>query len=299
MPPLSIASLLEQLAGFYARATDVEGFPPELVEMSNEVSLSITMLGENSNLWTLLANTWLMHVPSMMATVGPMPDATPISIDSFSAALGLAIVLSMAGIFIGTFYLELLVQFLPIGNGHKAHTWRDFAGNVFRHCVRILGFVLVAGIGMFLAYIPLSFGVGIVALVSPPVSSVLVILLGGVTLVAFFYLFFVVPAIVMDDLTIFGAIKQSFSLVRSNFVVTLGFVFLTSFITIGFSLILLPLAEAVPFGTTAAIVSNSFLGTGLAVALFVFYRTRILAHGGREYTSGWSVPVVGQCRKTP
>ena len=47
MPPLSIASLLDQLAGFYAQATDVEGFPPELVEMSGEVSLSITTLGEH------------------------------------------------------------------------------------------------------------------------------------------------------------------------------------------------------------------------------------------------------------
>jgi hypothetical protein len=276
MPPLSIASLLEQLSGFYARATDVEGFPPELVEMSSEVSLSITMLGENSNLWTLLANTWLMHVPSMMATMGPMPGAVPTNIDSLASAVGLTIVLSLAGIFIGTFYLELLVRFLPIGNGQKAQTWREFVSNVLRHSGRILGFVLVVGIGMLLAYIPLSFGVGIVALLSPPASSVLVILLGGATLVVFFYLFFVVPAIVMDDLTIFSAIKQSFSLVRSSFAVTLGFVFLTSFISIGFSLLLLPLAEMVPAGTIVAIVINSFLGTGLAVALFVFYRTRIL-----------------------
>jgi len=276
MQPLSVAPLLEQLAEFYATATAVEGFPPELVEMSSEVSASITMIGENSNLWTLLSNTWLMHVPSMMATLGPMSAVVPISIESLAYAGGLTIVLSLAGIFIGTFYLELLVRFLPIGNGPKAQTWREFIGNVLQHSGRILGFVLVVGFGLFLAYIPLSFAVGIVALLSPPASSVLVLLLGGVTLVVFFYLFFVVPAIIMDDLKIFSAIKQSFTLVRSSFAVTLGFAFLTGFISVGFSLLLLPIAEMVPAGTIAAIVINSFLGTGLAVALFVFYRTHIL-----------------------
>ena len=57
MPPLSIAPLLEQLAEFYQRATDVEGFPPDLAEMSGQVSEAIALLGDTSNLWTLLANT--------------------------------------------------------------------------------------------------------------------------------------------------------------------------------------------------------------------------------------------------
>ena len=276
MPPLSIAPLLNRLAVFYAQATDMEGFPAELAEMSSEVSVSITTLGEQSNLWTLLANTWLMHVPSMIAILGPMPDAVPIDIDSLVPVAGLVTLLSFAGIFIGTVYLELLVRYLPIGNGPKAQTWRAFADNVLHHWGRIVGFVLLVGFGLLLAYLPLSFAVGLVALISPPISSVLVILLGGVTFVIFFYLFFVVPAIIMDDLSILGAMKQSFQLVRANFAITFGFVFLTSFITIGFSLILMPLGEIVPAGTLAAIVINSFLGTGLAVALFVFYRTRIL-----------------------
>ena len=276
MPPLSIAPLLDQLAAFYGRATEVEGFPPELTEMSTQVSEALALLGETSNLWTLLANTWLMHMPSMMAAMGVLPEASSILVDHLLAASGLVIVLSLCGVFVGTLFLELVAHALPIGNGEKPQGLSHFASSLFRHFGRIVAFILFAGLGLLLAYVPISFAVGLVALLSPALSSILVLLLGVATMLLFFHLYFVVAAIILDDLPILAAVRQSFQLVRRGFLTTFGFVFLTGFITIGFTLILAPVAQNVPAGTAVAILINSFLGAGLAIALFIFYRTHLL-----------------------
>ncbi|MBV7339294.1 hypothetical protein KFU94_65970 [Chloroflexi bacterium TSY] len=73
-----------------------------------------------------------------------------------------------------------------------------------------------------------------------------------------------------------GSRQRSYALVRSSFWSTFGFFLLTTVIGGGFSLILRSVAISAPWGTVMAIVGNAYIGTGLAVALLVFYRTRVL-----------------------
>jgi hypothetical protein len=101
-------------------------------------------------------------------------------------------------------------------------------------------------------------------------------LLSGVFLVLLFYLYFVTAAVIMDNLPVHRAIAQSFVLVRSNFWATLGFVLLYNVITLGFAFIMASLAEVTPVGTIAAILIYAYIGSGLAMGLLVFYRSRIL-----------------------
>jgi hypothetical protein len=61
----------------------------------------------------------------------------------------------------------------------------------------------------------------------------------------------------------------------------LGFVLLYSFISLGFAYILASLAEITPVGTIVAILIYAYIGSGLAMALLVFYRTRILQQDER------------------
>ena len=49
-----------------------------------------------------------------------------------------------------------------------------------------------------------------------------------------------------------------------------------SFIGLGIALLLIPLSNTTPWGALAAIVINAYIGTGLAMALLVFYRSRVV-----------------------
>ena len=109
-------------------------------------------------------------------------------------------------------------------------------------------------------------------------------MLGGVTFAAYFFLYFVTVAIVLDDLSVMQAVRQSVQVVRFNFGATLLFVLLTNLISVGFSIILTNLGQMVPFGTLGAILLNAYIGTGLAMALLVFYRTRWLKLAGEQAT---------------
>jgi hypothetical protein len=87
---------------------------------------------------------------------------------------------------------------------------------------------------------------------------------------------------VLDDLPVHRAMLQSFRLVRNNFWATLGFVILTNVIAIGITMILNRLAEFEPVGVLVAVGVNAYIGSGLAMAFLVFYRTRILRAAGEE-----------------
>jgi hypothetical protein len=128
----------------------------------------------------------------------------------------------------------------------------------------------------------LSLGIGILTLLSPTIGAIAVPFFGGLVLLLFFYLYFVTAGLVLDDLPVHRAMMQSFRLVRNNFWATLGFVIVTNLITIGITLILNRLVEAQPVGLVLAVGINAYIGSGLAMALLVFYRTRILRAAGEQ-----------------
>jgi hypothetical protein len=129
---------------------------------------------------------------------------------------------------------------------------------------------------LFAAAVPVGIGTALLSFVSPALSGLLFFVFMGSVLVVFFYLFFVTAAIVLDDLPVHRAMVQSFAVVRGNFLGTLLFIVLTSIISVGITLILNGITQSSSIGTAAAILVNAYIGSGLALALMVFYRTRIL-----------------------
>jgi hypothetical protein len=232
--------------------------------------------GANSNLLDVLVSRSLLHVPSLLATIGPIANRTIFNVGNPFAAFLFYGSFGVLGILIGVVYLNLLASKLPLGSGPKSLNSAESVVMVIRQWLLIVLFVILVAILLLAISIPVLLGSALVSLVSPVLGSVFVFLLSGAVIILFFYLYFVTAALIMDDIPLHLAVMRSFTLVRNNFLPTLGFIILTNVITVGMALILDRLTAFTPVGVLTAITVNAYVGSGLAMALLVFYRTRLL-----------------------
>ncbi len=279
-PRLSVAPLFDRLAAFYRDASALAALPVEMTEMSATMADGLTSLGATSNLWDGLVSLVLFHVPSLMTTAGlPASDRIwPIS--NGLVAFLLWVGLSLVGLWIGVFYLSLLASVLPMGAAPKPATPASFLWASLRHWLRVVGFIAMTLALILAVYAPASIFASLLALVAPALGLGLASFLGLTTLVLFLFLYFVTPAIILDDLGVWAAVARSLHLVRRSFWSVLGFAVLINVIFAGMGLLLARVATYEPFGTLAAIFLDAYVGVGLSMALLVFYRTRVLAEQG-------------------
>jgi hypothetical protein len=206
------------------------------------------------------------------------------TVTSLLTVLGLGALFSVVGIGVGVAYLNLLARQLPIGAGAKTLPWRRFPAVVLRHSLQILGFVLLIALSLVAILVPVSFVLALIALVLPGIVPLFALLMGGMMMVLFLYLYFVPAGLILDDLRLPTAMTQSFRLVRANFWSTIGLILLSQLISLGFTLILSRFAVYQPLGTLAAIILHAYIGTGLVMGLLVFYRSRLLLAQGEPVT---------------
>jgi hypothetical protein len=183
---------------------------------------------------------------------------------------------SLLGVLIGVVYMNMLARTVPLGDAPKPTTFGAFMTAVLRHSFMVLLYVILLVGALLIGSIPIALAVTLFSLISPLIGSMILMLLSGTVLILLFYLYLVTAAVVMDNLPVHRAIAQSFVVVRNNFWATLGFVLLYNVIALGFAFIMNSLAEMAPWGTVAALLLYAYIGSGLAMALLVFYRTRIL-----------------------
>ncbi len=283
-PRLSVAPLADRLASFYTQTATMEGVPPDVAAMTTQVSDVLTQAGRQSNLLEMLVNGSLLHVPSLLTTIGPVGAGRVFEIGNGFAAAGLAAVFSLVGLLLGVVYMSLLARRLPLGEATKSAGAAEFAQTALRHWLLVLIFVIVVALIVLVGAVPVMLGTALLTLLSASLGTLLVFLFSGTVMVLFFYLYFVVAALILDNLPLHRAVAQSFLLVRKNFWATMGFIVLTTLITVGMALIMRQLTEISPVGIAAAIGVNAYIGTGLAMALLVFYRTRVLQAATVEAT---------------
>lgn len=279
-PRLSISPLFQQLADFYRQAASMDGMPVEMAEMSQQMATTLLALGEQTNLFGVLANTSMLHVPTLLAVNTLGLDRQVLVIQNPGVAAMLFIGFSLIGVLIGVIYLNMLTRNLPLGDAPKPHNFGSFVMMALRHWVMVLLYVALMFIVLLVGSIPITLAVSLLSLISPAIGSLIFMVIAGTLLVLFFYLYFVVAAMIIDNLPVHKAIRQSFSVVRNNFWATLGFVVLCNVIMLGFTFIMASLAGMTAFGTLAAILIYAYIGSGLAMALFVFYRTRLIKNEG-------------------
>lgn len=274
-PQFTITPMTADLAGWYRSLGATSDLPMDAVTMTQQVADSIDALGQGFNLLSALVSTTLLHVPSLLAG-GVVPSPLPaIPMTTPAEALVFWLVFSLLGLLFGVVYLGLLARRLPIG-GMSGMAVGAFVGAVIRQWIQVIGFVLIVFLALIAIYVPLSVGIAFFSVLSPALASFLALASGGVTLVIFFYLYFATAGIVMDNLSAPAAISRSVTLVRTNFLPTLGFVAVSMIIGVGITLLMMQLANLALWAVTPAIVISAYIGTGLAMALLVYYRTRYL-----------------------
>ncbi len=285
-PRFSIAPLLDGVATFYADTMTAAGEQAgaqmttnlgDIPQMAQMTAATIRLFGEIFNLLTALVSSTIMHVPSLVAAWA-LPTATGNALEFGNgwAALGIWLGLAVVGLFVGVLFIELLSASLPLGVSAKPVGVDDLLRATVRHWGRVLRFVLVIALVLMLLLIPYSLVMGLLLLILPTLAYGIAALSFGMIFVLFIYLYFVTTAIVVDDLGVRDAVRASMTLVRNNMLRVIGFVVLINVISIGIGLLLNNLAAIQPVGTFAAILLNAYIGTGLAMALLVFYRSRLI-----------------------
>lgn len=280
-PQLSIAPLYTRVADYYNVLARWQNVSPELRTFFAEMAQTLVEAGQQSNLLDLLLGSSLLQVPSLLLIVRPLADGSIHQLADLWWVVSLSSGLSLAGLLIGVIYLHWLAQILPIGAGSKNWSWGQGTRLVLRQWLLLVLFVIFVFGGLLLLAALGSMVFALIALFSPGFGSFLTFLFGGMLLVLGVYLYFVPVGLVMDNLTLFPAIGQSFRLARDNFGGTLGLILLTRLISGGITIILQRLFAYQEVGILAAILLNAYIGSGLALGLLVFYRSRLLMAEGR------------------
>ncbi|MBC7261240.1 MAG: hypothetical protein H5T63_04425, partial [Chloroflexi bacterium] len=240
----------------------------------------LTDLGSHTNILSFLSLR-LLGLPSLTGDF--VPKAAPfaaaqrlIEIPSWPALLGLALLLTMCSLFIGCFCLSLIAQEVREEEIDLAYVWQT----AWRAWLRLAALLSVMGV---LATMITS-GVGILtatlSLVSQELSWLILNLFTWSALLVGVYvaiiLFFALRAIILDDIGIVHALWHSLHVVHRNFSATIGFILLINIVQTGLLYIWRMLATNI-VGTVAGIIGNAYVGTGLVVASFIFYRDRFVA----------------------
>ncbi|MBP7964447.1 MAG: hypothetical protein KBG20_03395 [Caldilineaceae bacterium] len=278
-PQLSVAPLLQRIEQQAIQSASAPDMPPDALAMIEQLTQVLDPVSRGLNLFSALVNQNLLHVPSLMASLGlGEPSRGVRSISDMGIFLFSMVLLTVVGMWIGTFYLGILARQLPLGEGNKTTTVREFMVSVFQHWLWLLVFVVGLGVALLLLFIPTFALALILTAISPALAPGATAIASGVILSLLFYMYFVVAGLILDDLDLQSAVWRSVLLVRYNFWSTLGFIGVTLFITFGFIQIWLILVESVtsPIILWLAVLGNAYIGTGLAMSLFVFYRTRLL-----------------------
>ena len=276
-PRLSVSSLagvLQQQLMAPAAAN------PEVLGNVQEMRQFLDSFFGGLNLLTLLTSSYLgvANLPVLTQASFFGWRKTVIEVQTGWGLMGLVVGLSLLGLFIGTFYMGLVAQ--QVRDGHT--DLASLARRVPRYWLRRLGVgALVAATFAFLGAPTLTLVVllGLLsrggALSSGMVSMVMA--LGSFFILwVGIYLAFVPEAILLGEDGVLRAIWHSMSVVRFSFWSTLGLLVLVNIIAMGLALVWQSLA-ANPAGALVAIVGNAFVGTGLAAAVFIFYRDRFWA----------------------
>ncbi|MFZ1755554.1 MAG: hypothetical protein WBO46_27115 [Caldilineaceae bacterium] len=286
-PRLSLEPLLQSFSAFYADlfsqlggAAEVTG--PGLADLPGEVTKAMDAAGKSFNLFDLLVSSSLYHVPSLLVSQpGLKTGQQSWEIVSLWNAGSGALLLGLAGLLIGVVYMNLLARVVPLGEGEKIGAAPRLFSRLLHHWLRSIGFLLAVFLLLLMIYIPTAVVITLLMLLSPALGAGAMMLMGGLVTVILFYLYFVTVALVLDNLPVRGAIMRSIVLIRHNFWSTIGFFLLTNLISVGMALLLRDVVGIGVIGLVLAAIVNAFVGTGLAIALLIFYRSRLIVTSDR------------------
>jgi len=271
-PTISIRPLTAQAAEVLTQAA-AGSESAESVQAARDLLVTV---GQDSNLLGLLANS-IVGVPSFLAAGVPDGLWRPFAVvemGSLPAAAALALLLGLLGLAVGAVYLTTLAAAVQ---GQRPAV-PEVLHRAWRNTIRLLSAALALAALLVLLGVPLSLFMSLLMLISPTVAGLATTLVGllavWAALWALFYLFFLVDAMVLQEIGLQRSILNSVMVVRTNFWSVLGLIILLNVLAAGFTVVWHWVASVFPLGVLLAVAGNTFVGSGLVAASLVFYRRR-------------------------
>lgn len=147
----------------------------------------------------------------------------------------------------------------------------------FRSWVRFIGFIALVVVAASVLVIPLVLVAGILLLLGLNLAALVTLFLVMAASLVAIYARFVLESIIIDDIGPIRALKRSAMVTQAFFGPMVRFSIASVLLATG-ALRLWDVMVSSPPGLPVAILANSFLGTGLAIASMMFYydRNRLL-----------------------
>lgn len=272
-PRFSLAHLIERAINLLFERPDL---PAELAANSATYIEPVRRLGAAFNLLSFLGGTitgmpsFMARADSSLALTSPVPT---VMLESVQQILLYTVVLIPIGLIFGSIWLALMAKLIK----PETIDWQ--------HAVRRAGWIwLNTGLYLLILIVAVVSAAGLFSLFAAMFMAIAGI--GGLSIMGFVQIIFafglvwlgvgltfVVSAISLDGVNVARAIWRSINVVGRNVTSTLGLLLLMLVITEGFAQIWLRLSSF-NWGVIVGILGNSYLGTALMAATFLFYQGR-------------------------
>ncbi len=306
-PPLSVKTIVDRLMTIW-EALVRGSYPPDQLSGMSDMITSVremaAQVGSSVNLLHYLTGSW-PGVPSALVApqnarltfisdmifapvglgpqlqrVAPAPwQPQPLEITSVWLALLLAAGLWLIGQVVVTLFLRRAAM-RPKSTDDEApdavDRWAG-AGGLLRLFGNVLALSLILGIAMLCLKIPLSVLLSLTLMTGSGASALLFALIGGITLWMILWLltsfYFATEAIVLDGQPVLRSVLQSLQMVRLQSLPTIGLAITINLLMLGFRAVWGIIGQN-PVGALVAIAGNAYLGVGLILGIFAYYRDR-------------------------
>ncbi|MBU1662912.1 MAG: hypothetical protein KKD28_15750 [Chloroflexi bacterium] len=229
-----------------------------------------SLIAERFNLLAAL-RSYPVGIPSLMASILPMetPIGNPSLIDvtSFGNALLLFLVLTIAGLIMGTLYFSMVAQAALSGQGY----WRRSLAEWLWASSQVILLALVWVILFVSVSIPASCAISITAVAGISVGQCGILLYGGFLLWMIFLLLFSSHGIFVNRYKVWPSVKQGIRITNMTLPTTSLFFVSVLVLTQGLDLLWrIPSEDS--WLMLVGLMGHAFVTTGLLAASFIYYR---------------------------
>lgn len=261
VPRIKAAPLFSRVIDAFTSFSGREASPDQLLQL-NSLTQQTTNVLDSVNLLAMLS--W--QLPKL-ASLGLQGGGKAVEIGSWPALLGITLALAAGALLAGCLFLQPMAFIIREGQVTTRRVLQSLRRGYVRLAVYLVTVVAIGTIILLVTGVLAAVGFGAVPALFT--LSVLVALVGALLLS--FYLFFGEEAVFVGELGGFSAIRESYRVVRTNFWSVAGLFLLITIISQGLGVVWLSLTRTLP-GLYVAILGNSFIGTGMAAAVMVYYR---------------------------
>ncbi len=275
-PRISVQAVAQETSAALEEVAHTPGIGITTAQSAQTLSAmrqAIETTGENLNLFSVLSTAF--SVPSLLISQDLKAPAwlraMPVySVASFGELVALAVALFVLGIVVGAVYMDMAAHVVRDGRVQP----RALAQRLPLYSLRYLALLFIVLLMIIFAGLPASLLVGVLALISPLLGSVVLILVWAAVLWLYVHLFFTTCALFVSDADPLQALLSSITVVRISTSSAIGLLALAMIISLGMSYVWSGLGTS-EIATVAGILGNAYIGSGVTLATLIFYRDRI------------------------